>query len=234
MPKLKNKHKNHPILWEKICFRYHGVSLYPYPQCYVNTRSFWGQTSRRQLSKKGKKGGWSNQGTGRGHGPGSGGKKKDTYNTPKPSPKTDNIWGSVSGGGGGGGGVASGHLWPICPSKSDLEKCYRIEFTRRPPITMEPWWTPLARNTARRADLEKVHAGEEGNRRDPPLNGHPRVLFPNIPCSKRFGWLAPNSKSQSVKSPCVDVTFPYGNPADCDGLHRGGSPTSEECLRTHE
>ena len=113
-------------------------------------------------------------------------------------------------------------------------KGYRIEFTRRPTKTMEPWWTPLPRSTERRADLEKVHAGEEGNCRDPPLNGHPRVLFPNIPCSKRFGWLAPDSKSQSVQSPCVDVTFPYGNPADCDGLHRGGSPTSEECLRTLE
>ena len=39
----------------------------------------------------GKKGGGSNQGTGRGHGPGRGGKKKDTYNTPKPSPKTDAV-----------------------------------------------------------------------------------------------------------------------------------------------
>ena len=28
---------------EKIYFKYHGVSLYPYPKCYVNTRSFWGQ-----------------------------------------------------------------------------------------------------------------------------------------------------------------------------------------------
>ena len=99
---------------------------------------------------------------------------------------------------------------------------------------MEPWWTPLPRNTERRADLEKVHAGEEGNRRDSPLNGNPRVLFPNIPCSKRFGRLAPHSKSQSVQSPCVDVTFLHGNPADCDGLHRGGSPTLEERLRTLE
>ena len=53
-------------------------------------------------------------------------------------------------------GVASGHLWPICPSNSDLVRGYRIEFARRPPVTMEPWWTPLPRNTARRAELEKV------------------------------------------------------------------------------
>ena len=89
----------------------------------------------------------------------------------------------------------------------------------------------MPRNTAKREDL---HAGEDGNRRDFSLNGHPRVLFPNIPRSKRLVQRAPDSKSQSVQSLCVDVTFPYGNPADCDGLHRGGSPTSEEHLRTFE
>ena len=130
--------------------------------------------------------------------------------------------------------VASGHLGLICPSNSDLVRGYRIEFTRRPPVTMEPRWTPLPRNTARWADLEKVHAVEEGNCRDSPLNGHTRVLFPNIPPSKRLRRLSPNSKSQSVESLHVDGAFPYGNPAYCDGLHRGGSPTSEEHLRTLE
>ena len=43
------------------------------------------------MSKKGKKVGGSNQGAGRGHGPGRAGKKKEAYNTPKPSPKTRSV-----------------------------------------------------------------------------------------------------------------------------------------------
>ena len=38
----KTKKKSYFMI-EEICFEYHGVSLYPYPKCYVNTRSFRGQ-----------------------------------------------------------------------------------------------------------------------------------------------------------------------------------------------
>ena len=132
---------------EKLCFKYHGVSLYPYPTCYVNTRSFWGQTSWRWLSKKGKKGGGSNQGAGRGHGSGRGGKKKDAYNTPNQSQGWHGMRIHVKRGVWGRGwgatesirpAVNSGHLGPICPSNSDLVRGYRIQFTRRPSVTMEP------------------------------------------------------------------------------------------------
>ena len=37
------KTKQNYFMIEKKCFKYHGVSLYPYPKCYVNTRSFRGQ-----------------------------------------------------------------------------------------------------------------------------------------------------------------------------------------------